>query len=222
MDTKIVVLGDVHGEFNKLNAFINRRKPDIILQCGDFGFWPGFVDFTSIKNYDTVIYACDGNHENHEYLKTLEKYPLKNSEVKRNVFYMKRGVVVELHDGRRVLFMGGAASVDRQWRTPGFDWFVEETIKESDLDDLPQGPIDIVISHTAPTEFGNYHYRDPDDPTFLNDSSRVALQLILEQYKPSLWFHGHYHKYATGKTVQGCEWYCLNHISSCSTFWKEL
>jgi len=32
---KIMIVGDVHGEFGTLNTLINRRKPDMIIACGD-------------------------------------------------------------------------------------------------------------------------------------------------------------------------------------------
>lgn len=38
----IYVLGDIHAEFRKLNSFLNKKQPDLILQCGDFGYWPKF------------------------------------------------------------------------------------------------------------------------------------------------------------------------------------
>ena len=49
-----------------------------------------------------------------------------------------------LPDGRTVLFMGGALSVDKAWRTPGYDWFPEESITTGDLDRLPDVHVDIV------------------------------------------------------------------------------
>ena len=37
---KIIIMGDVHADFGSLNQFLNKKRPDIILQCGDFGRWP--------------------------------------------------------------------------------------------------------------------------------------------------------------------------------------
>ncbi len=77
-----LVVGDIHGEFAKLNKIINRRRDsiDMILQCGDWGYWPKFHGTTyvdritgkvkiennyNVKNGKTKIYFCDGNHEDH-------------------------------------------------------------------------------------------------------------------------------------------------------------
>jgi Icc-related predicted phosphoesterase len=34
---KTLILGDVHAEFGKLNEIINRKNPDLVICCGDFG-----------------------------------------------------------------------------------------------------------------------------------------------------------------------------------------
>jgi hypothetical protein len=35
-----MVLGDVHGDFPALNRLLVQKRPDLVLQVGDFGFWP--------------------------------------------------------------------------------------------------------------------------------------------------------------------------------------
>ena len=42
-----------------------------------------------------------------------------------------------LPDGRIVLFMGGADSIDKKYRKIGFDWFPEELITQKDIYELP-------------------------------------------------------------------------------------
>jgi len=222
MEDKILVVGDLHGEWELLNRLINKKQPDIILQCGDFGYWPkqsgttllsptriGFSGqplpkkkwfLDGIKNHNCKIYWCDGNHEDHWELKKVT-----NTEILPNVFYMPRGSVLTLPDGRNVLFMGGAESTDRHVRTIGFDWFPEETITQTDLHDLPDKKVDIVISHTCPEEF---LYGLTLSAKFY-DPSIKALSYILERYKPMQWFFGHFHCRKEG-FAKGCYWTCLN------------
>ncbi len=142
----IMVMGDVHGEWGKLYSLINNKKPGIILQCGDFGYFPKFKDYHPhhIKNGDCKIYWCDGNHSDHD---TLRK--IKRTEIRPNIFYMRRGSTLTLPDVRTVLFMGGAESIDKHLRTPGIDWFPQEVISQVDFNNLPpeDTKIDIVISH---------------------------------------------------------------------------
>ena len=224
----IVVIGDVHGDFGRLNTFVNHKRPTLLLRCGDFGFWPGHVTKReqrkgvplAPKMHDAKLYWVDGNHEDHWQLRTL-----KSNEVFPNVFYMKRGSQMTLPDGRVVLFMGGAESHDKDWRVEqelaGGEkiWFAEERLGQQDLLDLPDGRIDIVVSHAAPREFevwGSGHDMIQHDP------SRMALSAVLHRYKEykPLWFFGHYHARIVGE-YQGVKYFGLNMIG-CSDWWLRL
>ena len=206
----ILVVGDIHRRFDYLNSLINKKQPSIVLQVGDFGYWPNLGTRTELKNGDTIVYFCEGNHEDHESLKSL-----KNNEIEKNVFHMKRGSTIDLPDGRTILFIGGAHSFDWEFRTPGLDWFPElELVTESDLENLPDKKIDIVISHTAPEEF--YMSFSPKE-----DPSRESLSYILKKYKPKLWFFGHFHVYSAGFD-SGCKWTALAHIESYFRNWAWL
>ena len=159
---------------------------------------------------ETKLYWCDGNHEDFSSLRaqdTIETYP--------NVFHMGRGSTVTLPDGRTVLFMGGATSTDMAWRTPGIDWFPEEAITSADLDRLPDRRVDIVISHTCPTEI-----EMPRDDAPERDACREALSYVLAKYRPSLWYFGHFHRFRKG-CVMGCRWTALS-MSGSSNWWERL
>jgi hypothetical protein len=169
------VLGDLHGGWKHLNTFINKKKPSTILQVGDFGFWPSFDNKDTLgdrvmtsrgikkkiwyqcgmKMQDTKLYWCDGNHEDHWKLRELvDKNPdEKIHKICNNVFYLKRGSIVKASDGRNILFMGGATSIDKNVRTLGYDWFPTEVITQNRIYNLEDKKVDIVISHTCPREF---------------------------------------------------------------------
>jgi len=204
---KILVVGDIHGKWNLLNDLIIKEKPNKIIQCGDFGFWPKIGNFSKIKNYNTEIYFCDGNHEDHNELKNL-----KNNEIKKNIFYMPRGSVLELIEGRKILFIGGSNSTDKNVRMPYIDWFLEETISYKDLDKINfNDRPDIIISHTCPNEF--MEYLELSNSYDDNDCSRKALSYVLEIFKPKLWIFGHFHKFKEG-IYQDTKWICLNKIEN--------
>ena len=206
----ILVVGDIHGDFAALNSLINKKRPSTILQVGDFGYWPKFKNKRQVEAQNTIIYFCDGNHEDHESLRQF-----KNSEVYENIYYMERGSTLNLPDGRTVLFMGGAHSPDWKFRTPKYDWFPNmELITKEDIDRVPDTKIDVVISHTAPEEFYIW-FSAREDP------SRKHLSLILEKYKPKLWYFGHFHKYKEGFDY-GCKWTALSHPRSGSRWWVGL
>lgn len=214
---RILVCGDIHGNFNHLNTFMNKHMvdTDIILQCGDFGYWPKekFYKLQPLKNKNIKIFWCDGNHEDHNEIKRIDE----SGEIHPNVYYMKRGSVLVLPDGRKVLFIGGGLSIDKQYRVEGFDWFPEETITESDLINLPDDDIDIVISHTAPAEFNciDRHLE------WMYDRSRDALSYVLKKYRPKLWYFAHMHLYKEG-VFEGCKWTCLGAICMGHKWYCEL
>lgn len=201
LNGKVLVLGDVHGDWRRLKKFISDQAPDAIVQVGDFGYWHPFE-----LALDVPLYFIDGNHEHHPTL------PSKVTEVGRNVFYVPRGTVAKLN-GKNCLFMGGAASIDFMYRTEGVDWFKEEIISESDLYNLPDLRIHTVFSHTAPSEF------NMREGIKFYDPSRDRLSYILKKYEPRLWFSGHYHYYLSGFHKE-TYWQALSDISQ-GKFWVE-
>jgi len=212
---KICICGDVHGKWKYLNDLIRNEKPDILLSCGDFGYWPRFrnLSIDQVIAGDTKIYFCDGNHEDHWAL-----IDLTDNEVAPNVFYMKRGSTLTLPDGRVVMFFGGADSIDKGIRLIGVDWFPEEVISYKDMTDLPNTKIDIMITHTCPDWMGDLTDLLGNAP--FTDPSRQALSQIFDMYKPALWFFGHWHGARSGE-IDGCRWEMLN-MAGCYNWYTVL
>jgi len=212
---KILILGDVHAEFGKLNEIINRKNPDLVICCGDFGYWPNVktIDqFEKIKPNNSKILWIDGNHENHWALRDRI-----TDEIVPNVIYMPRGSTYDLPDGRRILFMGGADSIDKQYRKIGYDWFPEELITQKDVMNLPDCKIDILISHTCSNEIKDEKMIKLN-PLKVKDSSNDALSYIWNKYRPKMWFFGHWHKFVQGG-YQGTLWWALSHPNEGSRWW---
>jgi len=188
---KIILTGDIHNEFPKLNALISKKKPDLVICCGDFGYWPKVpwgTPLSKIKTQGAKILWCDGNHEDHWSLKER-----KSDEIEPNIIYMPRGSIYKLDDGRTILFMGGGDSIDKNMRKIGVDWFPEEIVTQKDLYDLPQVKVDIFVTHTCPEEL--VHDMIKFNPAKFGDPSTIALSELWRIYKPNLWFFGHWHKY---------------------------
>jgi hypothetical protein len=224
---KILVIGDTHMMWSLLNKLINRKRPDMVIIAGDFGYWPSEhgkiylspveklqgkkgkpFNWYGIKNRLSTgelipIHWCDGNHEDHWQLQYRE-----SDEIMPGVFYQPRGSTLTLPDGRTILFMGGAHSIDKSVRTLGVDWFPDEVIKYHDFENLPDKKIDIVVSHTCPKQF--LPYLGKTDWGKTTDPSVVALGQIFEMYNPKLWYFGHWHIFKTGFTYM-TRWYALNH-----------
>jgi len=237
MNDKILVIGDLHGNWIPLNILIAKKRPDIILQCGDYGYWPKWHNTRGIgypkrqkkwnlyglKPGKTKIYWCDGNHEDHWAIKEIIE--TGNCEIQPNIFYQPRGSTIELPDGRKVLFMGGGESIDKEIRTIGIDWFPEETITQSDIKDLPDEKIDIIISHTCTIDMYRsiMNIKPDNDYRILKgeDPSLHGLQFIFEQYKPDLWYFGHFHLFMKGK-IRDTNWTALDMPQNIGRWWFPL
>jgi hypothetical protein len=236
---KILVVGDIHGSWGYVNTLINKKQPDIILQVGDFGWWPhynGSKNFDGsrkpwnqfgLKMQDTKLYWCPGNHENWDSLDTISKDREHGDgilEIMDNVFYCEFGSTIKLGDGRVVLFAGGADSIDKFGRIEGNTWWRQETISFKDFGYLPKCKVDIVISHTIPTSFITAFPNVFDftlDMAKFKDPSCKALDEIFDIYRPSWWFSGHFHRHAK-RTFEDCIWESLDMAGSDERWWAKL
>lgn len=187
---KILVLGDIHGKWKALEKTIYsaRRMHDIthIIQVGDFGHgWPtgGKLDLwkkpKTLKNIP--FYFLDGNHENFTFLETY-----KSDEI----IYMPRGATLTI-DNKKLLFIGGASSIDKQYRIPFLSWWPQESITSENIRTASRvGKVDAVFSHDKPDDviYKPYavNYR-------CGLADRLALSVICSEVKPEFWFYGHYH-----------------------------
>lgn len=206
-----IICGDTHARWGLLNQLINKKRPERVIVCGDFGFWPGEAKYelSDLKNKDTKVYWCDGNHENHVALAKRT-----SDEVAPNVFYMPRGSTMKLPDGRTIMFFGGADSYDKDSRTLNVDWFKEELPTQEQLDRAMayDGPVSMVVSHTAPEEF------DVKVRNSFRDPTRFVLSRILEKFRPQFWYFGHWHWPLTG-FHDGTRWTGLHYADMGNSRW---
>jgi hypothetical protein len=189
------------------------RLPDeeqkIILQAGDFGVWdhnpypwmPAYLDaLTSVlADTDAQLWFIDGNHEEFPYLRHLRERSEWGKEqgwITARIRWLERGTRWEWN-GKTYLALGGAVSVDKNFRTEGTDWFPDEEITgEREAAAIAGGHADILLSHDAPTEVPLF--LPPPRPEWLTmipraEEHRDRLQRVCMSVRPSVIFHGHYH-----------------------------
>lgn len=251
----IYIAGDLHGDWDRVNPFINadirqsRRIRElahkfdpleiIILQTGDFGYWPHKHKHSSfsrspralwrqdgIKNSmpdildDRIkIYWCDGNHENHDALDLLEAHergargdnPEKRFiETMPGVYFAPFGSVLRLLDGTTVMFCGGAESTDKDFRMPGDTWWPQEVIDERDMAGLP-APDSLTVDWVVSHTCPSYFrvWTLHGNPAKDNDPSKRYLDRVFDTYRPKRWWFGHYHECQRGE-YEGCAWALLD------------
>jgi len=226
-------IGDVHG-IRPIFEIIDKHKLENqnLIQVGDLGL--GFQEITrDLKNLETLdemlggtgntLYAIRGNHDNPIFFKKefglwLPKY--------QNIHFCD-DYTCRLIEGKLVLFVGGATSIDRIIRRnehPPTWWPGEEfnldSFKIAQIERDIQN-LDIIVTHTAP------HFAFPRgsasivdhyceiDPLLRDDLDRerkhmtALAEVIIKKYKPKYWLYGHFHN--TKKEIaMGVEFKLLN------------
>jgi hypothetical protein len=209
-----------------------RLEADVVCQLGDFGYWPRrqgpareFI--RTVAESPLPVLFLDGNNEDHESLRIAvadvrARTPLNPSSpvpFGGSLLYLPRGARL-VWDGVRVAALGGAHSISRRLRTPGVDWFREESIELEDLALLASGgPVDVLLTHDVPAGAPVQGIPLEDMPHAwrgeLTDAlaHRILVQQGLDSVRSSVLFHGHFHTswyHRLERPWGGCDVYGLD------------
>lgn len=231
---RVLVAGDVHGDANHALFLFDKAKRfdcDVIVQCGDFGFWPRwrdgkfFLEYVSRKSEEFGIpfFWIDGNHEDHDALDDLVPMDCRSGvQILPGLTYLPRGTVWEW-DGVTFGAMGGAYSIDKGWRDPGYDWFPQEVIQEHDIERAQEaGPVDVMFTHDSPLGVNMAtHLGRPIAPSMGSLANREMLQRVIETWTPKVLVHGHWHVQYTDR-VDGTKVIGLAHNSKMGRSWTVI
>lgn len=195
LQAKYLLLGDTHGRIDvviRAIAAARAARVDTIFQLGDFGFvWPGHNKLADLHQLlddaGMRMIVLDGNHDHHQGLAETawHQYPWLR--------YMPRGTV-ETFGQTRVGFLGGAASIDRDNRTVGVNWWPTEEITDADVEAL--APCDVLLTHDAPEvppKLPAWPFPVSAQIDRALGRSREMVARAVERACPRLLVHGHYH-----------------------------
>ena len=196
--TKTRFIGDIHG---KMLPYLRLLEDcDKSIQLGDFGV--GFGTRGAPDYIDDQIELMEGNHR---FIRGNHDDPFKCTKSR---YWIKDGTIED-----DIMFLGGAWSIDHQWRTMGVDIQEDEELSVTELDTFI-GWYDtvrprVMVTHTAPINIpaGPMGFR------IFNNGSRteIALQAMLETHRPDLWIFGHWHQ-NFDRTLDGTRFICLNEL----------
>lgn len=143
----IYVTGDIHGGCTMNNIVEweegkNLTHDDYLVIAGDFGI-PWEFSITEddliywIESRPWTTLFVDGNHERFNWWKDQPIEEWHGGRVQRLSKYSRirrlmRGEVFDF-DGTTLFTMGGATSVDREWRIEGYSWWPEELPSEKEI-----------------------------------------------------------------------------------------
>jgi len=198
----MILIGDTH-EYSgyKIKSYIQKNDitDDNFIHVGDYGIGKTASerDLMELDDYlDSVgcnLYICRGNHDD----------PLfwnKNVEYKR--IFLQPDFSVRFIEDKKILFIGGAISIDRKRRKP-FNGEEFPRVHEDKVATYKN--IDIVVTHTTPSfaqpiNFGGIVRRFADkDPMLIQDLTNERNQITKIYHKLNdnnqikIWFYGHFH-----------------------------
>jgi hypothetical protein len=139
----MLFIGDVHGKFRAYREII--RDVPASIQVGDMGV--GFINPatdrpTENPPYDAMVQG------NHRFIRGNHDNP---GVCRKHSQWIKDGAV----EGD-IMFIGGAYSIDKDYRTPNYTWWADEELSDDEFDlmvpiALAAQP-KIMVTHDCPTE----------------------------------------------------------------------
>ena len=199
-------IGDVHGKWDGYKEIIADCGESI--QVGDFGvaFRPygsepydngPIVGFPSDPVFPEGHRFIRGNHDNPA---VCAKHPNWIADC-----------TVEGDN----MFVGGAYSIDKDYRTPGIDWWDDEELSYPALnrmiDTYEEVKPRIMVTHECPEEVARHVF-----PFYVAgqypSSTRDAFQQAFTIHKPEIWLHGHFH-YGVDVNIFGTRFICLPELA---------
>ena len=156
-------LGDIHGKLN----LIPSDRPEPVIQLGDLGV--GFVHVPMMENFRFIR----GNHDNPELCRIHPNY------------------IGDWAIEGTTLFLSGAGSIDKYARREGIDWWREEELSTSQMNEVLNlnCQVNLVVAHDVPEfvytgDLGIYDNKFIT-PKFLN--------AVADKFRPKRWIAGHHH-----------------------------
>lgn len=211
----VAIAGDWHGNTRWALARIAEVAANgvaLILHLGDFGIWPGpsgrvYIDKLedACAEHSVGIWVTPGNHEDWGSLTRLWARPEHSGRplhVSKHIAILPRGHRFTL-EGRSFVSLGGAPSVDLEYRERNKDWWAEEAITPEDVATVIDGGYaDVMLGHDAPLapyevpQVARIRSETGTWPAHALAYARSGAELMHEAFlgvAPRLFAHGHYH-----------------------------
>jgi predicted phosphodiesterase len=201
----ITLLGDVHGNFERLSNLLAKTSGTII-QLGDLGIGFTYKKINPLWYFDESQPYTTSSLTNFEYssrFKFIRGNHDNPKECQNNKNYLGDFGVY-----KKVFYISGAWSIDQQVRKVGVDWWEDEELSMNScykvLELYEQTKPGIVVSHDCPTTILKHLHHDT-----LQTRTGQLLQRLLDIHKPSQWIFAHHHV-SWSADINGTAFKCLD------------
>ena len=225
--SKIFVTGDFHGDPKQVSSKNwpegkKLTKDDVLVQLGDFGIiWKNWnnqlaeihkqpapseemywMEWLADKPWTTAVVL--GNHENYDRLDLLPWIEKWGGRVqvyhtpKGDIFFLERGGIYEIN-GKKILAISGALSVDKHMRTTGISHWEQELHTHDETEfilnniDKNNRKFDFVFTHTCPDHIVQEFLDGVWGYAKITDSVAQMLGNIENIIEYKHWYFGHFH-----------------------------
>ena len=197
----IFITGDFHADWGERRNFIrNLSSDDILIVLGDWG-WTWNRDI--FRHYLRTRPVCmqlwiDGNHDNHSFWSRQEVTQMFGGYVQvhphsPNIIHLMRGEIYQIED-KTIFCFGGAVSIDKQLRIPGYSWWEKEQATEEEIQNARKNlaahnnKVDYIFTHTMPMSMIIKLGYKP-----IPDRGAEFFDEILHTVDYTKWYCGHFH-----------------------------
>jgi predicted phosphodiesterase len=204
-------IGDIHGKFKEYRVIA--EGADASIQVGDYG--AGYRTEDGAK-FDDVARAWQWEHPQHRFIRGNHDNP-EECELMRN--WIPDGTIEVTDAGTKIMYIGGARSIDSARNIPGVSWWPNEECSiymlECFINDAASEQPDVIVTHDCPASVAtklffakSRKFRSPDEKS----RTREALEALFEAHQPKLWVFGHWHFFAES-VINGTQFVCLPELA---------
>lgn len=204
---RVYIVGDIHNNWSFIYNFFADKKDCYVIQVGDFNIGLNKTNHAAeqeliwLNKYlferNIKMYIIRGNHDNPAFF--------KGNHIYSNLELLPDYSIREINK-EKILFIGGAISINRSQATYGIDWFDDEkfVLDEKRLKEI--NGVTMLITHNTPDFCEPLHFSRvvyqylPMDNGLLEELKyerklhTKAWNILKEKNKIMFYFNGHMHE----------------------------
>lgn len=196
-------IGDAHGMFDRYENIIRSVKNTI--QVGDMGVGFRIPIQPNVQLMEEQgARWIRGNHD-------------APHVCRDNPHWIEDGTTEVTDAGTKMMFVGGAWSIDFMMRQKNVNWWEDEECSYAEfqrfIDQYMQFKPDVMVTHDAPESVIKHLFLNGTHKPRYRSLTGSALDAMFEMYRPKLWVFGHWHV-SVDSVVHGTRFRCVAELET--------